>query len=407
LSSFVSLGMVTKESLRKLENELTFTRLVNKEYSKVFGQSPKVGYTINVRKPVRFTNSNGQALILQDITEQTVPVVLNKQYQRSFAVSSADFETTIEMFSERYISPAMISMANEIDYDGLAQFKNIANEVGTPGTVPTNTSTYLAALALLQKEAAPTDDLNLVISPDMNASIVQNMQGLFNPQVQLSDMWRKGLMARKTVGFNWYMDQNVNIQTVGPQGGTPTVNATAGQIGSSVVTTGWTAAVGKRLNKGDVIQFAGVNGVNPQNRQSYGRLRDFEVTSDFFSDASGNGTISISPAIIPGNADGTNTAYQNVTNGPAANAAITINGVAGTATPRGLAFHKDAFTFATADLPLWKGTDMMDRKVDPDIQVSMRVWRDGDINLDRAVLRTDVLGGWTTLYPELAVRIAS
>lgn len=408
-NTLLTIGMITRESLRVLENELTFTRNVNRKYDKYFGVSGgKIGNTLNVRKPVRAVNANGQALILQDLNETSVPVVIDKQYQRSFAITSADYKLDVDDFSKRYVEPFMKSMANEIDYDGLSQFKNIANEVGTPGTVPASTSTYLLAGALMSKEAAPLDGRKLIIDPTMNATIVQNLQGLFNPQVRLSKQYTKGMMTEDTVGFTWYMDQNVNLQKVGPLGGTPTVNATANQSGSSIVTTGWTAAAASRLKKGDVIQFASVNGVNPQNRQSYGRLRDFVLTSDFSSDASGNGTINISPAIVGPNADGTATPFQNVDALPGANAAITVNGAANTNSPRGLAFHPDAFTFATVDLPEYSGQGAkFHSEMDPDTKVSMRVTEAYDVNLDRGVLRIDVLGGWATLYQELAVRIAS
>lgn len=410
-NTYLTIGMVTREALRVLENELTFTRNVNRDYDDQFGKTGfKIGNTLNVRKPVRAVNANGQALILQDLTEQSVPVIINKQYQRSFAITSSDMKLNVDDFSKRFVNPFMLSMANEIDYDGLQLFKTIANEVGTPGTIPANTSVYLAAGSLMSKEAAPLGGRKLMISPDMNATIVQNLQGLFNPQVRLSKQYTKGMITEQTVGFDWFMDQNVGLQTIGPLGGTPTVNATAGQVGSAIVTTGWTAAAVLRLKKGDVIQFAGVFGVNPQNRQSYGRLRDFVLTSDFSSDGSGNGTINISPAIVPPNADGTNTALQNVTAGPAANAAITVNGTgnANLASPRGLAFHPDAFTFATVDLPEYEGQGgKFYREMDPDTKVSMRVTQFYDGNLDRGVLRIDVLGGWATTYQELATRIAS
>ena len=40
---------------------------------------------------------------------------------------------------------------------------------------------------------------------------------------------------------------------------------------------------------------------------------------------------------------------------------------------QGLMFHRDAFTMACADLPLWKGTDMAQRAADKDLGLSIRL----------------------------------
>lgn len=392
--------MVMRESLRLLKNNLTFTRMVNRDYDDQFARAgAKVGRVVNARKPVKFTQTTGEGIQLQDIIEDTVPIALTTQYQRAFAWSSADDSLEIDEYSDRYIKPAIISIANQIDRDGLGQVLNLYNEVGTPGTVPNALSTYLAAGTLMNDSAVPTDGRYLVLSPLQQATILGVLATQFNPQSTISQQNRKGYMG-DWVGFDWSMDQNTRIQTVGPLGGTPTMSSVAGQTGASILTTGWTAS-GVRLNKGDIFTLAGVFGINPQSYDSTGALQQFVALAQVTADGSGNATIPISPSIVisgPG---------QTVSAAPAALAAIVVNGAGGTATKRGVAFTKDTFTFVTADLPLYKGTDMCERRTDKDLNISMRVWRDADINTDRAPFRIDVLGGWATLMPETGVRIAS
>jgi hypothetical protein len=407
LNQFSFIGMVTRETLRVLENQLTFTLCVNREYDDYYAKAgAKIGNVLNVRKPVRFSPSSGQGLVLQDLTETTVPVVLNKQYQRSFAVTSSDIALNIDDFSKRFVEKAMISLANEIDFDGLAQTILFNNEVGTPGTVPTDIATYLAAAQRLSENAAPMDERYAILSPGMNAAIIKSLAGLFNPQVMISGQNRKGLMAKDTFGLDWYMDQNVQSFTTGAFGGTPLVNG-LNQSGASLITNGWTAAAAPRVKKGDVFTIAGVFAVNPQSKQSTGALAQFVATADVSSDGAGNATIPINPAIIgPGTGPIVNP-FQNVSVLPTTGNALTFQGAATTTSPRGFVFHPDAITFANADLPLYGGLDMGDRKTDDQLKMSMRVIRDYDINLDRAPLRIDLLGGWAPLYFELGVRIAS
>jgi hypothetical protein len=405
-NTLLNIGMITQEAYRILVNNLVFTKKVKRNYDSKFGESgAKIGDTINIRLPIASSQTSGQGLQLQDTQERSIPLTLTTQYQRAFAFSSTDLKLRVDDFADRFMTPHILSMANQVDNDGMAQFTNVYNEVGTPGTIPNSTATYLAALQRLDEEAAPQDDRVLIISPAMNATIVGALTGLFNPQITVSKQFKKGLMAEDTLGFDWYKSQNVRNQTVGPLGGTPTVNATAGQTGSSLVTTGWTAAAALRLNVGDVFTIGsgatGVFAVNPQSLQSTGALRQFTVTAPFSSDGSGNGAISISPAII------TVGPLQNVVAAPAALATINVNGAANTTSPRGLGFHKDAFAFACADLDLPNGVDMKDRKSDKQLGLSIRAIRDYDINTDRWPLRLDFLGGWATIYPQLAVRVAS
>jgi len=109
--------------------------------------------------------------------------------------------------------------------------------------------------------------------------------------------------------------------------------------------------------------------------------------------------ITISPSLI---ATG---ATQNVSNVAATAKAITILGTASTDYGQGLAFHKDAFTFATADLVLPKGVDFAAREVMDGI--SMSLVRDFNISDRTMPARLDILYGFKCIRPELACRVAT
>lgn len=400
-NTLLTISMITKEALRILENNLAFTRRVNRQYDDKFAiEGAKIGYVVNARKPVRYIVTTGQALNIQDATETQVPVTLTTQDHVDFQFSSADLALSVDDFKDRFLQPAVSALANKIDASGLGLYNQIYNAVGTPGTVPNAILTYLLAGVALDNNAAPMDDQRyVVITPKMQAYIVDALKGLFQQASAIAEQYLKGTMGRAS-GFQWAMDQNCPTHTVGALGGTPLVNGAA-QSGASLITDGWTAAVATRLKQGDVFTLAGVFGVNPQSRQSTGDLQQFVATADAASDGSGNLTVSISPSItISG-------AYQTVTAAPADNAAITVLGAATTATPQGMAFHRDAFTLVTADLPVPNGVDKAARIADKQLGISLRMVRAYDINTDHWPTRIDVLYGWATLRPELACRIAA
>jgi hypothetical protein len=400
-NSLLTIDMITNEALMVLENSLTFTKQVNREYDDQFAKSgAKIGDTVNIRKPVRYVGRNGQGLSVENSVESSVPLTLSNQWGCDISFSTKDMTLSVDQFADRFLKPAIASVANAIDYAGMQLYRDVYNTVGTPGTTPSALSTYLDAGVKMDNEAAPRDGQRaVVLNPQGQATIVGNLTTIFNPNKTISDQYLEGTMG-SAVGFKWSMDQNVATHTVGALGGTPLVNGTTVSGATTLVTDGWTAAAATRLRRGDVFTIAGVFAVNPQNRQSTGQLRQFVATADAASDASGNLTVSISPAIISSGQ------YQTVTALPADNAAITVLGAANTVTPQNMAFHRDAFTFATADLLLPGGVDMAARKRNSNLNVSMRMVRAYDINTDRLPARIDVLGGWATLRPELACRIA-
>jgi hypothetical protein len=153
------------------------------------------------------------------------------------------------------------------------------------------------------------------------------------------------------------------------------------------------------LKQGDVFTIAGVNAVNPQTRTSTGQLAQFVVTADSSSDAGGNLSIPIFPAIV------ITGAFQTVDVSPAAGAALTVLGAANAVSPANLAYHRDAFVLGCADLQLPKGVDMAARISDKQLGLSARMVRAYNINTDAFPCRFDVLYGWKAIYPELACRI--
>lgn len=394
-NTLLTISMITREALRILENNLAFTKRVNRQYDDKFAiEGAKIGYVVNARKPVRYVVSTGQALQLQDATETQVPVSLTTQDHVDFQFSSADLKLSIDDFGDRFIQPAISALANKIDWAGLQLYKQVYNCVGQAGVTPIQLLTYLMAGVALDNNAAPQDEMrHLVITPKMQAYIVDALKGLFQQSTAIAAQYAKGQMGT-AAGFQWAMDQNCpthvagTFTTAGAVGG-------AGQTGSSLATTGWSAAA---LKPGDAFTLANVFSVNPQNRQSTGDLQVFTIAAAV-TDTAGAATLPIQPAIV------TSGPLQTVTASPGAGTPIVMLMTTGASSPQGLAFHRDAFTLVTADLPVPKGTDMASRVSDKQLGISLRIVRDYDITTDQFPCRIDVLYGWATLRPELACRV--
>ena len=408
-NTFLTISQITYEAARVLVNNLVFGNQISRDYDDQFHiAGAKVGDTINVRKPPRYTVRSGRTIAIQDVTETFTALTLSNQIGVDLNWTSADMLLSIDNFSTRILKPAIAPVANKIDLDGLALYTSIFNAVGTPGTTPNALLTYLLSGAKLDDNAAPQDDdRSIVMNPIAQANIIDSLKGLFQSSERIAEQYEKGKMGIAG-GFNWYMDQNVAVHTVGPLGGTPLINTSVAttvpgvafvQGATSLTTDGWTAAAAARLKKGDVLTIASTFGVNPQSRLSTGQLQQFVVTADVSSAADGSALVPVFPELR------TTGATQTIVAFPADNAAITVLGAANTVSPQNMSFHRNAFVLGMADLPMPPGV-RGSRVTDDELGVSIRVLEGYDIKEDLYIVRLDALYGYAVIYPELAARIA-
>ena len=416
-NNLLTISKITNEALMVLENELTFTSEVDRNYDDQFAVvGGKIGNTVNVRRPGRFIGTTGPALNVEDFNETSVPVTLSTQFHVDTQFTTQDLALSLDMFSDRVLKPAVAAIANKIDRDGLVMANlNTANIVGTAGTPPTGLITYLTAGAYLDSEGAPRDGRrSCIVEPFTGATIVDSLKGLFVPSEAISEQYKKGLMGRDSAGMNWRLDQNVVSHQFGNNSTTTVTASVATTTATGFLTSGWASSSNISitaantgnliLNVGDVITIDGVFAVNPQNRQAYGsnKLRNFVVKSAATIASGSSVTVTVSPAVI------TAGQFQNVSiPTTSATAAITQFNKTGVVSAQNIVMHRNAFTLAVADLELPEGVHFAGRASDKEIGLSMRVVRQYTINNDSIPTRLDVLYGWSPLYPELACRVAA
>ena len=422
-NTLLTISKITNEALMVLENELTFSSEVDRNYDDQFAVvGAKIGATVNVRRPGRFIGTTGPALNVEDLNETSVPVTLSTQFHVDTQFTTQDLALSLDMFSDRILKPAVAAIANKIDFDGTTTAAlNTANIVGTAGTPPTGLLTYLNAQAYLDSEGAPRDGRrSCIVEPFTSATIVDSLKGLFVPNDKIGMQYEKGLMGRDSGGMNWKLDQNIVSQTFGNFSSSTVTASVATTTATGFLTSGWassstitlTAAnTGTiNLNAGDTFQIAGVYATNPQNRQAYGtnKLRSFVVKSAVSVASGSSVSVTVSPAVISGGQ------FQNVTI-PVASATAAVTFFAsqynasgnGIVSPQNIVMHRNAFTLAMADLELPEGVHFAGRASDKEIGLSMRVVRQYTINNDSIPTRVDVLYGWAPLYQELACRVAA
>lgn len=402
MNTILTSAMVTRESSRVLANALRFGTRVSRKYDNRFAQSgAKIGSTLDIRIPPRYIASDSEGLVLNDSNE-TVRTLEIKYSHVGLELTNTELLLSINDFSDQILQSAVATLANRIDLRGTELYKDVPNLVGTiGGGAPTSLATYLELQAKLTEEAVPQDDRwTLCINAAMNEKIVDALKGLFHSQPQLKEQYEMGHMMR-AVGFDWLTDQNMFLHTNGDRGAAVGDVNGANQTGTSLIADGF--AANATIKRGEVFTL-GVNAVNPQSRQSTGRLRQFVVTADATADGTGAVTLSIYPPIQPAGKD------QTVDAAVADNTVITFNGAASLTGNQGLGFHRDAFSVTFVDESVKSGVSFFGRTSAIDAQewkVSVAIIRDYEITPHRELCRIGAYYGWVTARPEMACRVTT
>lgn len=397
-NSLLTIDMITAKSLEILENNLVITRNINKQYDDSFAQSgAKIGSTLRIRLPDRALVTDGAALQVQDDNEQFTTLAVSSQKHIGINFTTQELTMQMDDFAERVLKPRISQLAASVDADVANAYKSIYSSVGTPGTTPGTSLVLLQANQKLNEFAAPLSPRYATVNPAANAGLVEGMKGFFNPTGTISKQFKSGMMGEGVLGFDEVnMSQSIKVHTTGTRTGAHTITTTVSTQGQATLAITGTGS--QTIAEGDVFTIADVYAVNPQTRESTGSLQQFTVTALNTAAGGAYTGVAISPAIYT-----SANALATVNSFPQSGATVTFVGAASTAYPQNLVYHKDAITFATADLVMPKGVDMASRQVHNGI--SMRIVRQYDINNDRMPCRVDVLYGYSVIRAPMACRI--
>lgn len=398
-NNILTIDMITRKSLEILENNLVITRNVNRQYDDSFAvQGAKIGSTLRIRLPDRALVSDGAALQVQDDNEQNTTLTVDSQKHIGINFTSAELTMQLDDFAERVLKPRISQLASSIDADVANSFLSIGNTVGTPGATPSTSLVLLQAQQKLNEAAAVMSPRYATVNPAANAGLVEGLKGLFNPTDTISKQFKNGMMGMGVLGYEEInMSQSIKQFTVGTRtatGGTTSAAVTA-EGATTIAITG--AGAAGTVKVGDVFTVADCFAVNPQTRESTGSLFQFVAVANTTLSGAGAGNITVAPMYSASQA------LATVDSLPASGKAVIFVGASGIQYPQNLVYHKDAITFATADLLMPQGVDMASRQVHNGI--SMRIVRQYDINNDRMPCRIDVLYGFSVIRPQMAVRM--
>ena len=291
----------------------------------------------------------------------------------------------------------MASLVSGIEADFLAYAtKRTYNVAGTAGTAITSLDVPGKARAKLNQGLAPKD-MNRFIQMDSvtMSGLVSGTASYFAPNGDIAKQFREGQVARTAMADYYENERTWTLTNSNDVTGTTDANAQVTDGGTTIdmADTITNAAVGS------VFTVAGVYACHPETKAAYSNLQHFTVISN------ASGVCTVSPATyLTG-------AKKNVSTSTGADLAVTdfnsktltFVGAASTSYAQSLMYHKDAFQFITADLPLMDDAHKCTRRVQDGL--SLRVWQASDIRNDEMLMRIDILYGMAALRPAWACRM--
>ncbi len=365
-NSIITIKEIARCALPRLIENLVFPNLIYKDFSKDFVNGK--GDKIQVRKPVvlsagEFDEENG--ISPQDIKETSVEVALDKLATVDVEFSALQSATSIDDLTRMFIEPAAAALAQKINADGLELYKDIANTALSAGTTPSTLEDLSEVRKVMNSEKIPVSPRCAIWDTEADAKFT-TIPAIVNAEKSGStDALREGSIG-KIFGLDNYMSQAVKKHTTGITAATSVKVNGAISDGATKLSIDGTTLTGK-LVKGDILTISGKN---------------YVVTKDTL-EASSNAiaNIEVSPA-LPKLDD---------------NTAVTLT----SSHTANLAFNPMAFAFVTRPLAAPSGVESYVTSYNG---ITLRVVKGYDMKYKKDMLSMDVLYGYKTMYPELAVR---
>ena len=373
-NQFITLKNIARRTLTRLMDNILFPQLCYRNYADTFQMR---GDTIQIPIPVRleakaFDQSTG--VEYQDDVETSVDLKLDALATVDVEYTALERATSVDSLDALFIEPAAAALAEKINADGLRLYRDIRQNCGIAGTPPDTLSAFANAQMLLNEARAPQENRRAVWSPHAASRLQQipaivsvDSYGSREPiltgeigQVFGLRNFMSQAVARHEPGTLAGVAETLTISKV-TTGANPTIELTAS------VSSGTANIAGKTLVAGDILSA-----------DNY----DLLVTGDWTASSGTKITVPVS----------------------AESAALAKNGdVVAVCGPHdaNLVFHKEAFAFATRPLITPAGVESYTINHNG---ISLRVVRGYDQKYKKDLLSMDILYGYKTIRPELAVR---
>ncbi len=399
----LTVDWIGNEALALAHEKAAFIGTINRQFDSTM--EPGYGNQIRIRVPSQYTVRTGRVMNVQDGIQQSTQLVVGTTWGVDLRYNSQEISQDLVNFRKLHLEPAMANLISNLDAACISSgTQQTYNQVGTPG-VPISTLQFPGlARGRLNQYLAPKDANRRLQFDSVTMSEMVNAFATFqNPSNQISDQYKEGFITRTSMA-DFYENERVWRMSASADVSSFMSTYTLVEGDTDIVVSAVNAAptIGQTFTIG--LGAAGVFACHPETKQAYTHLQQFTLTGVSTVDGTQT-TFQFQPAIrLSG-------ARKNVCGSTGADlvvsslttAVVRFDGGPSTTYPIPLMYHRDAFTFATAALPLMD--DSIRCVVKTMDGISLRVWEGSDIRNDEKLTRIDILWGFAAIRPQWACRL--
>jgi hypothetical protein len=321
-----------QEALMVLENALGMAARVHRGYDQE-RKSANVGSTIQIRKPGTFSTQAGGTGTAADIAPNYITISVDDWREVKFALTDKELAYTGEKIIQEHISPAVYALANYIEDKITDLYAYVPWSYNLAATQ--TEADIVGARKILRDNAGSlmdTDTVHFAIDSTLEAAFLN--RAVFHAASTAGEADSKMALMRGHLGTRFGVEHFVQQTLSSHTSGTVVsgsndlagaLSATAAIRATSITVTGLTGT--ETILAGDSFVLAG-------NTQRY-------VATATTTLSSGAGTINLYPALVQAYNSGTVITFETI---GASNYADSYY--------YNIMFHRNAFAFATAPLPM-------------------------------------------------------
>lgn len=365
----------------------------------------RIGDTVQIRRQNNFLVNDGRVGVLQDVIDRTEPLTINHQLNVMVEFSSRELTLFVDTgagpFNERVIRPAIQAITKRAE-DLIANSAVLALNYtsGNPAAPVNSFAVVDLVYARMQEQSIQiNNDGYMALAPRQASALKSANQNAFN-DILNTDISFASSLGHYSV-FDLFSNQSIPRHLVGAGAVAGAVATTVVSGESSIDLNTLGASVANVFRAGDVVRFTGINAVNPISLTDNGQLMEFVVLADVSSTAGGLATIDVYPPVISDPAS----PYRNVTTPIIATTPITLLGTGGSIYNVNVAYAPRGLDIVIPPMEVLNNVDTS-VVTDKDLNISLRVERQGMIQNDVNILRIDMLLGFKW-HPDYALKVPS
>ncbi len=219
------------EGLAILEENMVMANLVSRDFE---ADVKNYGDVVNTRRPGTFTitrKADGDTLVPETASATNVPVRLDQWFYKNFVIKDGEASLSFQDLVDVYLLPAMQVIARSVDRAIMGRIHGFltgsANRAGKLNglTAASSADDVLDARRILNENLAPMVGRNLVLSPASETALLKNPMFVKANERGDGGSALENASLGRILGFNTYLDQNVNSIATGAETDTDPVTA--------------------------------------------------------------------------------------------------------------------------------------------------------------------------------------